>query len=256
MKKNIKKEGGRLLFSGRGFGVLVLAMSCCATNVGFANDDLPEPDWSNQDGLMTFQQFNFLTDAVSGVPDASSNAFGQAEFSVTVIPEGAFGEGWQDPDGDGLARDNNGGTWDVGPEGSILVSVPIGEITNGGSFPGFNVEFLVNVIGLQGDPFAALPVLSFPGQADVSESQVSEGIVEAAGIAGNWTYRSWSGGAVQGVQQETLNFLISSVPDPTSLIDSIEIYTNATVIPEPRVYALFFGLAVGFLVVARRRSRG
>lgn len=162
-----------------------------------------------------------------------------------VFVDSPMGVGWVDPEGPNQSfTRGDSGAWDLGPAGSIAVTVPLWDVGNETR----DVEFAVNVVAFDG--FFDLPTFSIVGH-EMTGLDLQEQTLESTPPWESWKSRSWSG-TLGGIVAEELTFLISAHPSSGSLVDTLELYA----IPEPRVYAVVLGLAALVLVALRRRQSG
>lgn len=208
---------------------------------------LPEPVWARE-GDALYLNHQFLTNDPNSSPGTAENSHGLVLSEVFV--DSPMGTGWRNPDNpdEYFAREESGGAWDLGPLGTISITIPTWK-PDLETFPaGREVEFVVNVIGYRG--LLELPTLSIAGHGMTGVS-FQEGPVELDAPFGAWLYGSWSG-TLTGVTENELTFLVSADPMAGSLVDTVEIH----VIPEPAVSAAFLGLVMASLGALRlRRGR-
>ncbi len=220
-------------------GLLPLALACFAAQ---AEGAATVPDWYGGPSS-THQTFFFSNDDPTPVPDQLESAFGAATLTVNT---GFAASGWQDPEGaftsPGIDDD---GAWDLGNQGFIEISLPVAALA---AEPGtsYKIDFLVYVSGMVTP--TALPALEAVGLTpqDLTD-QTATG--PSDGALSRWDNRTWTG-YFDGVTDNTVTFRIQA-PTNGSVIDTFEVYTNVTVVPEPSIALL--GLLAGVPVMLRRR---
>ncbi len=212
---------------------------------------LPAPEWADSPGA-TQQYFRFLDNSLSGSADFIQNEFGEATFSVNVdIGQGA----WQDPNTDIFTRENNGGAWELDSADSgeqLSFAIPVQDLSSAGEgFSGSSIDFYITAVIFEPDfgGFYGFPTLS------ILDYQI-DGLLESSGFVedhpnGEWSYLSWRG-TIHDVTENQLTFLIAGGDGIQSLVDSVEAFT---VVPEPRTYAVIFGILALAITVLRRRRR-
>lgn len=223
--------------------------------VPVATANPPPPEWAGEDDT-TSQRYIFTTDNPMAMAEEFDNEYGNPALQVTVDSETApgFGSGWQDPDDDGVTREDSGGAWELGPNGDITVSVPFAdELSEGFSY---DVDFFVNIVYATG--FYGPPSPGIESHTPDSETVSVQPGFDTAGPV-SWDLMVWEG-TLTDVQTNTLSFVADSTGEFGSLVDTYEVYTDFTLVPEPATYAAIFG-GVAFLAVAagrrwRRHGRG
>ena len=219
--------------------LLPLAMACFA---GQAEGAAAVQDWYGGN-LSSHQAFFFSSDDPTPAPDQLTGSFGAA--GLTVSP-GFAASGWQDP---GAAFTSPGidddGAWDLGNQGFIEVTLPVAALA---AEPGtsYKIDFLIYVSGMVTP--TSLPALDTMGLTP-QDLVVQTATGPADGELSRWDNRTWTG-SFEGVTDNAVTFRIQA-PTNGSVIDSFEVYTNVTVVPEPSFMLL--GLLAGLPVVLRRR---
>jgi hypothetical protein len=170
---------------------------------------------------------------------------------VATITLGAFSDGWQNPANpiqlSGVLSD---GAWDFGSAGKISIQVPVipAPISPGDVY---RVEFLIYAVGYRNPTI--LPGLDIPGFIP-SGLTLAEGTVAVDPIfpGSSWDFRTWTG-ELNNVASGAITFNLTSPAGNSSVVDTYEVFTRYTLIPEPTGTCLLLMPFVG-LILARRRS--
>jgi len=212
---------------------------------------IPAPSWS-ADPTVTFQSYLFTTDSLTPTPDSVANAFGDPEAWVVFVPYIGVGTGWQDPDQISIQRD--GGAWDLGPDGSITVSVPFAPPT-AQLEPGYRylVNLFVQVVYEPTPGFYHLPDIILSTMSVVESSTnpmfAQDGFFWWGLLTGESTFETLTSNSV--------TVLIDATGSTGSLVDTVVIYTRYEVIPEPHTVAFALGcVALLTVMLVRRRRSG
>lgn len=223
---------------------------------GFSAATLPA--WYNAaDATHTHLAHLFTTDDLTPAPDSNINSNGTP---VTTVNLGGFNDGWQEPntiDQSGADIDpgtpgrQTDGAWDLGVAGSIQSEINIAPSAPlSGMF--YEVKFQVYAIAL--DSLQRLPELEVVGHTagDLTRSEVA--VDGPTTLSGYWKGITWTG-TLQNVNtdQLTFSFNVPTDVDSTSIIDSYEIFTSYTVVPEPSTSMMLLGSAL--VLVSRRKRR-
>lgn len=208
----------------------------------------PVLPWELGDPNTTYQQYTFSTDSQNPDPEQIINPFGDPSMDIVFVPFIGVGTGWQDPDPDVFSINREDGAWDLGPEGFITVDIPFGlPLPSPAHF--YQVEVFIGVVY---DDFYGLPALSLSPSASITQTLDSSWELESGFF--KWGLITASA-TIESVFAEHFSISIISTGDFGSLIDTVEIHTRYTLIPEPRVYALLTGLVVlGVVLFSRRRG--
>lgn len=204
----------------------------------------PLPLWYGQPGT-TRQGYTFGSGSQTPGANPLVNSYGTVSSQITL---GSFSDGWQDPaepvDLSGVDAD---GSWDLGLAGNFAVSAPYAPAAPA---PGFyyRVDFQVYAVGYRG--ITALPNFSLTG-ATPSGLSMTQAFVANDPLFGGatWESRTWTG-YFDTTTAPPVAFTISAPANNTSVIDTIEVFTRITLIPEPGSTALC--LAAGLLLLRRR----
>lgn len=194
------------------------------------------PDWAGEPGRV-YHLYQFPTDTFAPVPDSSDNPFGQSSATVVLGP---YSAGWQDPDPTLDVRESAGepghGAWDLGqgPDGSIRITLPIGNAASEPGFTAYQVDLQVNAVGY--DVIVTLPSLSVENQR-MWDLDITDSLAFFDPLLGVWNNRTWNG-TLYHVFEDTITLFIKADPEWGSTIDSIEIYARAEVVEEPLYTAL------------------
>ena len=201
----------------------------------------PLPVWYGEPNT-TRSGYQFSTSSTTPSPEVSVNPYGLPTATVAV---GSFSTGWQNPATPftlpGVEAD---GAWDLGVSGTMTLMVPFAPAAPG---PGqsYRVDFLVYMVGYDGP--TSLPTLTTPGLA-VTDLTSSDALV-LADPPGAWRSRTWMGTA-ENVTGNFATFQLNA-PSNGSVVDTYEIHTRFTLVPEPSVAAGM--LVVSGLTLLRRR---
>lgn len=211
---------------------------------------IPAPSWFEGPNV-TYQSYLFTTDSLNPAPDTVVNSFGDPQATVVYVPYIGVGVGWQDPNEISIQRE--GGAWDLGPDGSITVSVPFAPPSEPLD-PGYS--YTVNV-------FVQVVYEPTPGFYNIPDIIMSAGTISETATDpffapdGYFWWGLLTGqGTVEGLQTNVLTFLIDATGSTGSLVDTVEIYTRYEIIPEPHTVAFALGgFALLATVLFRRRRR-
>lgn len=228
------------------FASFGLSLCCAPLSVRAAT--IPTPIWID-DPKITFQSYTFTTDSDEPDPEIRENAFGFPEMSITNIrTPGDVGIGYLDPD-DPFQPTRDGGAWDLGPQGFIVVNLPVAFPLP--PLPGYfyEVDVFISIVYLSG-LYSAPYVYLTPSTPVVT----SDSFFFQEGQTQNiWHVRTAE--ATLEMTSNEVTILLDAAGPYGSLIDTIEIHTRYTLIPEPRVYALLTGLVVLGVVLFNSRKR-
>ncbi|NLG35248.1 MAG: hypothetical protein GX548_07830 [Lentisphaerae bacterium] len=197
-----------------------------------AYDPVSPPDWASQPGAVR-HLYLFPSGSLTPAADESSNAFGSAETSIAL---GEQGTGWQDPDDPLVSPGEPGsGAWDLGkgPDGSVRITVPIGNAASDTGFGSYSVELKINAVGYV--LFSALPLFSVDGYMLTNLTQ-SDSLAYPDPWIGNWKNRTWTA-SLAGVKEDRITLIVSAHPTSGSLVDTIEVYAFATIVPAEKTAA-------------------
>lgn len=209
----------------------------------------PLPLWYGQPNT-TRQGYAFSSAALSPAASPLENPYGAVTSQVTL---GNFSDGWQDPnDPIDLSGVDPDGTWDLGLSGNISVSVPA---VSGPAASGYvyRIDFEVYAVGYRG--ITALPSFSTTGFTPVGLTMTQSTVAPDPLFPGaSWDSRRWTG-YFDTTSGSPVTFTVSAPANNTSVIDTLEVFTRFTLIPEPAVSLLFFGPAIGLLLRRHRPVR-
>lgn len=199
------------------------------------------PIWANQPNS-THHLYHFSSASTTQTPDLLTSPFGTS--SISIHP-GTGSAGWQDPAGEFTSPGiNDDGAWDLANSGYIDITLPIAA---GAASPGteYRIDFVIYVTGLAG-------IVSLPALDDLGLSEHDLVVQNSTGPTdglGRWDSRTWTG-YYDGINSNSITLRIQAPPGG-SVIDTLEIYTNLTVVPEPS--AALLTVAAGLAGCLRRR---
>ncbi len=207
----------------------------------------PLPPWHGTPGS-TQQGYLFGNGSLTPTPDILDNPYGTPAATVVTGP---FSDDWQDPDATyDLAGVNDDGAWDLGKTGTITIVLPF---TQFAASPGvtYRVDFEVYTVAYLG--ISALPLFTSPGQT-ASALTLSQNTVATDPLfpGATWQGLNWTG-YFENLTSNTITFAIKAPANNTSVVDSIEVFTHVTVIPEPSAFLLVILPAAAWI---GRRRRG
>ena len=215
------------------------------------------PLWYNQaDVLHTRQGHLFGTNDLTPTPDINSNANGTAQ---TIVNLGQFADGWQEPNtiqqsGVDVDPDPNNrtgdGAWDLGIAGSIETGINFAPSTpQPGMF--YDVEFQIYAVAFSS--LQRLPEFEAVGLSSQDLSYSQETVEGPLVLNATWEGMMWTG-TFKNVDSSslTIRFNVPTDVNSTSIIDSYEVFTRYTLVPEPSASAMLLG---SLLVLISRRRR-
>ena len=203
------------------------------------------PVWYGPPGT-TRQGYTFGTSSQTPAADPLENAYGTVSSQITL---GAFSDGWQDPsDPVDLSGLNSDGSWDLGLSGKFVVSAPyVPAAAPPGQF--YRVDFHVFAVGYRG--ITALPNFTLTGVTPAGVT-MTQAMVAADPLfpGATWESRTWTG-SFDTISATPVSFIITAPNNNTSVVDTVEVFTRFTLIPEPGAAALTLLASICF--VRRRR---
>jgi hypothetical protein len=207
------------------------------------------PIWAGDPGT-TQQEYQFDTNSLSPMANALANPFGTPAGTVSITD--FFASGWQDPSSasalSGVASD---GAWDVGREGTFTVDVPFSPgAPPAGSY--YRVDFHVHVVAYQLAGISAVPDLVDGGMTvhDPSFDQITIA-PDPEFAAAKWEGLTWAGYFDGVTDPSPISFQIKAPASTLSVLDTVEVFTRYSLIPEPSVPLLVMA-GVAILGVTRR----
>lgn len=207
----------------------------------------PLPSWYGEANT-TRQGYTFGTGSLTPAPDVLENPYGTPVATVVL---GTFSDGWQDPLAPyDLAGVNDDGAWDLGKAGTINVT---SQIASHEAAPGttYQVDFEVYTVAYLG--ITALPLFDSLGLSANDLTLTQNTVANDPLFPGaSWQGLKWTGNFTSQTSN-TISFLIKAPANNTSVIDTLEVFTRVTVIPEPSAFLLVFAPAAAWVV---RRRRG
>lgn len=178
------------------------------------------PSWHGEAGT-SYQEFRFTSNDPTPNPETVANLYGSPVSEISVTEP--FGAGWQDPAVEySLSGVNADGAWDLGPEGQIGVSLPVGPTRSSPSLE-YDVDLFVYIVAYVGP--VDLPVLSVSGHELTEETSNTE-LVQNDTL-GSYQSITWTGRLV-GLAANQLS-LVAAAESNGALIDSIEIHSRYSV---------------------------
>ena len=217
----------------------VLPLICC---LGQAMGAAVVPSWSGEAGTTHFT-YQFSTGDSTPAPDIAQSGFSSPV--LTVMP-GFASSGWQDPGAEFTSPGvENDGAWDLGNGGVISISLPVAAAAASLGTT-YRIDFVVYAVSfIVPNSLPAMSALGLSPQDEV----IQDSTVEQAPPLSRWDSRTWTG-YYEGVASDTITFNITA-PTNGSTIDSFEVYTRLTVVPEPSSAGL--AMLAGFFGCLRRR---
>jgi hypothetical protein len=206
---------------------------------------ISNPTWYG-DPNTTYQSYTFSTNSTTPAPETVNNPYGAPDMLITVVPFIGVGTGYQDPNEFSVTRVD--GAWDLGPDGSIAVDVPIGPAVGIG--PGYILDYFISVVyegGLYSVPDTFFTPVSI-ANTTVNPTFEQDGIYR-------WHLLT-AEGTISEVPTNLLQVLFDATGSNGSIVDTVEIHTRYTIIPEAGFYSLGLGLGtLGLILFRRFRSR-
>jgi len=226
------------------YSAVAAILAACGFSAAIAATPLPawygEPD-------TTRQGYEFTNGNLSPLAEVLENPYGTPVASVTL---GEFSDGWQDPESEfdltGVLED---GAWDLGKAGAITVMLKVAEDPpEPGTF--YRVQFQVYVVAYLG--ITALPGLDTLGLT-AGDLTFSQSFVANDPLFGGATWQGlqWTG-YYDNVTTNQIGFAVKAPANNTSVVDTYEVFTQVTLVPEPSAALMVFA---SFLAWSLRRSR-
>lgn len=206
----------------------------------------PLPSWYGTPGS-THQGYTFGNGSLTPAADILDNPYGTPAATVVI---GSFSDDWQDPNATyDLAGVNDDGAWDLGRAGTITVILPFTQIA---ASPGvtYRVDFEVYTVAYFG--ITSLPLFDSHG-LPVNGLTLAQNTVATDPLfpGATWQGLNWTG-YFDNLTSNTITLSIKSPTNNTSVVDSFEIFTHVTVIPEPSPFLLVIAPAAAWIVRRRR----
>jgi hypothetical protein len=198
----------------------------------------------------TRQGYIFDVDTLTPTANTLDNAQGQP---LTTITLGQFNAGYQQPGLPPAVIDLNGidndGAWDIGIAGTILSQITFAPAA---PVPGtyYRVDFQVYTVAY-GSPYGPL---EFDGQGLTAVDSAMSSIPVANDPlfpGGVWNGQTFTG-YFDNVTTNTLIFGVKATSNNTANIDTYEVITRYTLVPEPSAAVMLLG---SVLLLASRRRR-
>lgn len=223
---------------------LVALLSVCGFSAATAATPLPL--WYGDDGT-TRQGYLFTSGVVNPTPEILESPYGMPTATVAV---GGFSDGWQDPasefDLTGVLED---GAWDLGIAGTITVML---EAAQDPPPPGtfYRIDFQVYAVSYLG--ITALPTLDTlgltAGDLTITQSFVA---VDPLFPGASWQGLTWTG-FYDNMDTNLISFAVKAPFNNTSVVDTYEVFTRVTLVPEPSSALMFMASLMAWTL---RRSR-
>lgn len=225
-------------------GMLMAAVVCLAVNP--AKGATPIPSWFGEPGTYRVG-YQFPTGSTSPSPEIISEP---ALMPTVSIALGGFSSGWQDSsDPLALSGVDEDGAWDLGTAGILSI---LSKIATSPPDPGafYQVEFQVFVVAYRG--ITSLPLFSTPGNTPeglgFSQFTVAP---DPKFFGATWEGMVWTG-LIDNITGNEVPFAITAPTNNLSVVDTVEIFTKVTLVPEPSGVVWFVLAAAGW---ASRRHR-
>jgi hypothetical protein len=224
----------------------LLAAALAAGGLSDASAATPLPGWYGEPDT-TRQGYLFTDGSLTPAPEIIENPYGTPVATVTT---GGFSDGWQDPlapfDLAGVADD---GAWDLGTAGAISVILEVAENPpEPGTF--YRIEFQVYAVAYFG--ITALPGLETIGLTPENLTVSQTLVATDPGFPGaSWQGLKWTG-SFDNVTTNQASFALKAPSDNISVVDTFEVFTQVTVVPEPSAALM---MLTSLLAWSLRRSR-
>jgi len=198
---------------------------CAIAALAAATGAHAQPQWAGAANT-TEQNFRFTTPHLQAGAEALRNPYGNPQAAVVVTAP--FGTGWQDPTAAfSTSGVNEDGAWDLGPEGTITVTLPFAPtLTDPGL--SYRLEFHVRLVAYEIP--VALPVVTAPGLG--LEGVSSSVVTVKQETLGRYRAVTWT--AAAAVAQGNAVSLLFTATSQGALIDEIEVHTRYTVVGVPQ----------------------
>lgn len=220
----------------------ILPLICC---IGQATAASVVPSWAGEAGT-THHVYTFSSNTATPAADTAQSAF--ASPTLTVLPD-AGGSGWQDPNEEFTSPGvNSDGAWDLASSGSISISLPVAAAAAAVGTT-YRIDFVIYVVGLVTPN--ELPSLSTVGLSP-QDLAITDANVQPPMPLSRWDSRTWTG-YYEGVSSSAITLQLLAPELSGSTVDTFEVYTRVTVVPEPSISML--ALAAGLAGCLRRRRR-
>ena len=175
--------------------------------------------WSAQASSGVSYQWQFGSSANPAAPDVSPGGAGPAQ--ATIAP-GAFASGWM---ADNAIMGGAQGIWDLGRNGTIILSNPAGLVGDSGQIR----LFTIRVVQYQdGGIYSDLTTVSVPGATQAASKAAYADPTDL----GDWVVQEtqWSAPAGAAVNSVTVTSAFNG-----SLVDSVTVLTSAAVVGPPQL---------------------
>ena len=169
---------------------------------------------------------------------------------MTTVNLGGYSDGWQDPANPiDLSGISNDGAWDLGTSGFISV---LCHVASAPPPPGsyYRVDFQVYVVAYRG--ITSLPSMDTVGVTVLDPEYSQSTVGPDPGFPGaTWEGSVWTG-YVDQLGAGDLTFAIRAPVNNTSVVDTMEVFTKLTLVPEPTAPLLFAMSIMGWVLLRRR----
>lgn len=213
--------------------IRILPVICC---IGHAMGAAVVPSWAGEAGT-THHTYTFSTDDATPEAGIAQSTFGTPDLMVTL---GLASSGWQNPGEEFTSPGvNDDGAWDLGNQGYMEISLPVAAAAAAVGTH-YRIDFVVFVTGMVTP--TAMPSLSAVG-LNPQDLVILNETGPMDGMLSHWDNRTWTG-YYDSVTADSISLRISA-PSTGSVIDTFEVYTRLTVVPEPSsaLLAMFAGVA-------------
>ena len=207
--------------------LLPVAAVLAGGGFNFVRAATPLPVWYGESNT-TRQGYEFTTASLTPAATILGNTYGTP---MTTIILGFGSDGWQNP---AIPEQMSGvmanGAWDLGAAGSITVEC---QVAANPPPPGayYHIDFEIYVVAYRD----IMPLPTFdslgltPHDLTFTQTTVAQDPVYSSA---SWEGLMWTGSFDQ-VTTNNIGFAVRPPVNNTSIIDTLEVFTRVTLIPEP-----------------------